>query len=58
MRVRARFEFKLQDMWVGVFWKTAYCETGIELIPYATDIWVCVLPCVPLHMTVHHKIVF
>lgn len=35
-----RFEFKIQDLWVGVFWK----NTKERL-----DIWVCLIPCLPLH---------
>ena len=37
----AKFEFKLEDCWVGVFWK----RRG-EWI----DVWICFLPCVPLHL--------
>lgn len=39
---RAAFEWKLQDMWVGWFWK----RTG-----NCVDLWICVLPCVPLHVS-------
>lgn len=39
--LRARFEFKLEDFWVGVFWK----RTGTRV-----DAWICFLPCVPLHL--------
>ncbi len=45
LRVRrgwtARFEFKLPDLWVGAFWK----RSG-----NCVDLWVCLLPCVPLHV--------
>ncbi len=37
----ARFEFKLQDLWVGAFWKTS---------GNCFDLWICFLPCVPLHV--------
>lgn len=36
-------EFKLQDMWVGAFWKTQ---------GHCLDIWLCVIPCIPIHITV------
>ena len=35
-------EFKLQDLWIGVFWKTN--DIGL------TDIWVCLFPCLPIHI--------
>jgi len=34
-------EFKLADMWIGGFW--AKDDIG------RTDIWVCLLPCLPIH---------
>ena len=43
--IRFRFEFKLQDMWVGVYWLRS-------LTLRQTDIWICLLPCLPLHITV------
>lgn len=39
-RVRVRLEFKLADMWIG-----AYSEHN----KYRADIWICLIPCVPLH---------
>lgn len=33
-------EFKLQDFWIGVFWKNEY-----ELI----NVWICLIPCFPIH---------
>ena len=36
-----RLEFKLEDMWVGAFWKNG----GIDF-----DLWVCLLPCLPIHV--------
>ena len=35
-----RLEFKLQDFWVGLFWKNT---------PERLDIWICLIPCLPLH---------
>ena len=55
MKLKMRLEFKLQDMWLGVFWKTTvkeYSWNGVEQIDSKiTDIWVCLIPCVPLHIT-------
>lgn len=41
---RVRFEWKPQDLWVGAFWKNN---------PFHFDLWICVLPCVPLHISRH-----
>jgi hypothetical protein len=38
------FEWKPQDLWVGAFWKR---------IGNCLDLWVCVIPCVPLHLCWH-----
>lgn len=37
---RVRLELKLQDMWIGVFWK--HHKDGI-------DVYVCIIPCLPIH---------
>lgn len=37
----ARLEWKPQDLWVGVFWKRDH--------PSSLDVWVCIVPMVPLH---------
>lgn len=42
----ARFEFKFQDMWIGAFWKKDPHKVT------ACDIWICFIPCVPLHISV------
>lgn len=39
---KAAFEFKLQDFWIGVYWKQ---ETN-----FVNHAWICVLPCFPLHI--------
>ena len=35
-------EWKLQDLWIGAFWK----RVGNSL-----DVWVCLIPCVPIHFS-------
>jgi len=35
-------EFKLNDLWVGVFWRNAKEQL---------DIWICIIPCFPIHFT-------
>lgn len=37
-------EVKLPDCWVGAFWRTFRDDGVCEL-----DVWVCLLPCLPLH---------
>lgn len=39
--MRLRLEFKPQDCWIGVYWRTKNDWV---------DVWVCVLPMVPLHI--------
>lgn len=56
-RVDYKFEFKLQDFWIGIFWKTTMCKTDEGEKPFATNIWICLIPCFPLHLTIFHKLV-
>jgi len=35
-----RLGFKIEDMWVGGFWKKK---------PREIDIWLCLVPCFPIH---------
>ncbi len=35
-----QLEWKVQDMWVGIFWKNT---------PERIDIWFCLVPCLPIH---------
>jgi hypothetical protein len=39
---RCQLEWKLQDFWIGAFWK----RQG-----NCIDLWLCLLPCVPLHIS-------
>ena len=41
-----RFEFKPQDLWVGAFWKSRAYAGG-----RSTDVWLCLVPMVPLHVS-------
>lgn len=38
---KIRLEFKIQDLWIGIFWKKK-----IRLY----NIWICVIPCFPIHV--------
>jgi hypothetical protein len=41
-----RLEFKLEDCWVGVFWRTTEAHDNAKRV----DVWVCLLPMLPLHL--------
>ena len=62
IKATARFEYKLQDMWVGIFWRGWYKAylldedkprpAGYIGDPYNfLHVWICVIPCLPLHIT-------
>jgi len=44
-------EFKIEDCWVGAFWKTNNIQTVEGDVKFSTDIWICLLPCLPIHIT-------
>jgi hypothetical protein len=43
--MRARLEFKAQDMWIGAYW-----DRG----PTHYHLWVCLLPMLPIHIWWSH----
>lgn len=48
-------EFKPQDLWIGVFWRTTPV-LPVRYIPrYSVDIWICLVPMVPLHISFERK---
>ncbi len=48
---KAKFEFKIQDLWIGVFWKTTPIILDNGPKTAFIDVWICPLPCFPLHLT-------
>lgn len=36
--MRVRLEWKLQDLWIGAYWQPG-------------NLWICLLPCVPIHVS-------
>ena len=52
--IMARFEFKLQDFWIGVFWKTTLNWPLKEYL--LIDIWICFIPCFPLYIYLRKKV--
>ena len=43
---KLRIEFKIEDCWIGAFWKS-----NTSWIGYKYDLWVCIIPCFPIHYT-------
>lgn len=50
---RIALEWKVEDCWVGAFWKRARLLSVPEPATdgHMIDIWVCLLPCLPIHLT-------
>lgn len=49
--MKARLEYKAQDIWIGVFWKnTAFINGSYGGSYKRVDVWVCIVPCFPLHL--------
>lgn len=42
-------EFKAQDMWLGAYWKLTEETLDFALVR-TLDVWVCLLPCLPVHL--------
>jgi hypothetical protein len=53
---RARLELKVEDLWIGIFWKHGYANFDEGPKRMWTDIWICLVPCVPLHVTILYKV--
>lgn len=51
-RLRVRLEFKLADLWVGAFFRKLKAP-GLRARQY--DVWICLIPCFPIHFTWHRK---
>jgi hypothetical protein len=57
MRVRARFEVRPQDCWIGLRWRRrTLIEPGMRngtlynMVAEQGDIWLCLVPMLPLHI--------
>lgn len=60
--MKIQLEFKKEDCWIGFFWKTKkfynphagmYKPNGTPVIrvEYTRDIWICIVPMLPIHIT-------
>ncbi len=53
--MKIKLEFKLQDIWIGVFWKTR--RIPVEQTAYYAyfDMWICLIPMFPIHISKMEK---
>jgi hypothetical protein len=47
LKLKINLEFKLADMWIGIFWRTQ--ENPLDK-RHITEIWICIIPCLPIHI--------
>ena len=47
-----RLEFKPQDLWIGVYWKSEFVPSDFSYREghWVWDIWVCIIPMLPIHI--------
>lgn len=50
-KLTAAIEWKPQDLWIGAFWKRTTFQTGYR----GVDLWLCLIPCLPLHIWWYRK---
>lgn len=53
---RVQFEWKIEDLWIGVFWRHGYAQFDAGDRRMFTDVWICLVPCCPLHVTILHSL--
>jgi hypothetical protein len=57
--MRVRLEFKLQDSWVGVYWKKTgpfliwWEKRGRFMSARILHVWICLVPWFPIHVTTY-----
>jgi hypothetical protein len=55
--MKVKLEFKLEDFWVGAFWKKELVVVKdpsyywLDGVGTQYDLWVCIVPCFPIHVT-------
>ena len=54
---RLRIEFKLCDFWVGAYYRHTKIHTDKGPVKGFTDVWICLVPCLPIHLTFIHNLV-
>jgi len=55
--MNVRLEYKLQDMWVGLYWVTEVAAVDEWIVlpiqswrPIRTHLYICLVPCLPIHI--------
>lgn len=54
--MKARIEWKPEDLWIGTFWKVGYPteqysrSTGRIYFLRRIDVWICIVPMLPIHL--------
>lgn len=55
-RWHVRLEFKPADLWIGAYWtlepETFVKRSGLRMTGYVFNLWLCLVPCLPLHLVV------
>lgn len=55
---QVRLEFKIEDLWIGAFWRRSTenrievdedSSTAVQVKMPRLDVWICFFPCLPLH---------
>lgn len=59
-RLTITLEWKVEDLWIGAFWRRSPTQVGHVLdrngtlhavIDHDLDVWICFLPCFPIHIS-------
>jgi len=55
--MKIKFEFKIRDMWIGIYWTYGTIVLVYERKSYVQyDIWLCLVPCFPIHLIINGKV--
>ena len=46
-------EFEPRDCWIGVYWN--HPERDLSVHPEEFDVWICLVPMIPLHLHFHKR---
>lgn len=57
-KLKITWEFKLEDMWIGVFWRKQVTHPMIDEMDtnHQFDLWICIIPCFPIHIQKKYQI--
>jgi hypothetical protein len=55
VRMKVKLEFKKEDLWIGIHWKHQIIESLLS-VRKQYDIWICLLPMIPIHITIIRNI--